>query len=157
MNRERFVEGCARSRGIAVLRCRLSANSDGEERPRAGDDDESLRNAGYLLAACFAQPLGAPQPDRLCGVVELCPRWRHVVPSVSQHDLPERTDRVGCVRRYRCCHDRLGSGEAGCSAILCGRCVGWTRRNRHHQSRLSTFLGTSFVGSVGSPVLCSAI
>jgi hypothetical protein len=42
--------------------------------PAAGDDDESLRNARHLLAACFAQPLSAPQPDRFHGMVKLCSR-----------------------------------------------------------------------------------
>ena len=54
----------------------LMASSDGEPTPCTGDDDESLRNARHLLAACFAQPLSTPQPDRLCGMVELRPRRR---------------------------------------------------------------------------------
>jgi hypothetical protein len=51
----------------------------------------------------------------------------------------------------------LAPAKAVSRAGIGSPCVGWTLGNRHHQSRLSTFLGTSFVGSVGSPVLCSAI
>jgi hypothetical protein len=124
MKRERAPQDRARSRGSAFFRCPLSTRSDGEARPRAGDDDESLRNARHLLASCFAQPLGAPQPDRLCGVVELCPRRANVVPSIAQHDRSQRTDRVGCVRDDRHSAGRSGSGKEVSGAGIGSRCVG---------------------------------
>src|ERR1700747_3841865 len=77
MRRERALQFCACIGWTALLRCRLSACADGEARPCSGDDDESLRGTRRLLAARFPEPLSASQPDRLCGMVELCARHCH--------------------------------------------------------------------------------
>src|SRR5215469_3568886 len=96
--------------GIAVLRWRLSADRNATARACVSDDDESLCNARCISAACLAEPVRKPQLDRFCGVVELCARGCHVVPSVPQYE--SRTDRRGCVRRHRCSLDRAGSSKA---------------------------------------------
>src|SRR6516162_2945533 len=98
--------------GIAVLRWGLSADRNATARASVGDDDEPLCNARCISAACLAEPVRKPQLDRFCGVVELCARGCHVVPSVPQYDRTSRTDRRGCVRRHRCSLDRAGSSKA---------------------------------------------
>jgi hypothetical protein len=78
----------------------------------------------FLLVA--SRNLGAPQPHRLCGVVEPCPRRANVVPSIAQHDRSQRTDRVGCVRGDRHSAGRSGSGKEVSGASLC--CDGASRQ-----------------------------
>ena len=80
-------------------------------RPCAGDDDESIRHARHLPAACVPQSLCASQPDRLRGVVELRARQYHGSASISWIHCSQRTDRFGFVRRYRCNPDRAGSSK----------------------------------------------
>ena len=65
--------------------------------------------------------LALPQPDRLCGMVELCARRTNVPPSIAQHNRSQRTDRIGCVRHHRRSVDRVGSGETTSRAGLGGR------------------------------------
>src|SRR5262245_53348000 len=78
---------------IALLRCCLSTNSEGEARPRARDDDEPLHDAWRLLATRIPRAVFTPQPDRLRGVVELRARQYHGSASVSWFHRSQRTDR----------------------------------------------------------------
>src|SRR5215467_3865761 len=112
------------TRGTALLRCGLSANSDDEARPRAGNDDEPLRNARGLLGACIPRPVPAPEPYSVHSVVEFCTRRANVDPSIAQYDSSQRTDRVGCVRGDRHSSDRSGSGKEVGGASLCCDGVG---------------------------------
>jgi hypothetical protein len=111
MSRERALRIVLVSVGLIFV-CGLSADSDGEARPCAGDDDEPLRHSRRLLAAWFSPPLGAPQPNCLHGVVELGTRGGNVHASLAQHDLASGTDGVDRARRYRSHSDRVGSGQA---------------------------------------------
>ena len=76
-------------------------------------------NARYFLAYSIPKPLGESEPDRLHGVVELCPRRANGVPSIAQSDRSQRTDRVGCVRCDRHIADRSGSGNEVSGASFC--------------------------------------
>src|SRR5215469_2861298 len=98
------------TRGTPLLRRSLSANSDDEERPRASDDDEPLRNAWGFLSACIPRPARAPEPHCVHSGFEFCTRRANVDPSITQHDRSQRTDRVGGVCGDRNSSDRPGSG-----------------------------------------------
>jgi hypothetical protein len=106
------------------LRCRLPANSDDEARPRTGDDDEPVRNARRLPAARIPQPVRAPQPDRLCGVVELCARHCHECAGIPKFHRSQGTDWVGRVHPDWRSLDRVGSSKAVCRASFYGVGVG---------------------------------
>lgn len=62
------------------MRCRLSANSDGEARPRAGDDDDPLCNTRHLPTAGSTQPVRESKLDRFHGMVESVQALRDLIP-----------------------------------------------------------------------------
>jgi hypothetical protein len=72
MRQERALKVVMVLVGLLFLRWRLSIDADGEARPCFSDDDVSLCDPWRFSTARLAQPLGAPQPDRLYGVVEFC-------------------------------------------------------------------------------------
>ena len=79
MNRERALKVVLVVVGLLFSRCSLSLDAVCEARACAGDDDEPLRHTRHFLAAGGPQSIGESQPDRLHGMVELCPRgclWR---------------------------------------------------------------------------------
>src|ERR1035441_2431752 len=88
--------------GIALYRNDLSLGVVCEARACVGDDDEPLRHARYFLDDGSPKPIRESEPNRLHGMVELCPRCRDVVPSFSKSDRPRGTDRVSCALRHRC-------------------------------------------------------
>jgi len=62
------------------------------------------------------KPVRAPQPDRLCGVVELCARHCHECAGIPKFHRSQRTDWVGCVHPDWRSLDRVGSSKGVCRA-----------------------------------------
>src|SRR6201988_1012942 len=75
---------------------------------------------GIFLLIASRNPSGPPQPDRVCGVVELCARRNNVFAGVAEHDLTQRTDRVCCVHCHRRNPDHTDPGRGDSGASSCG-------------------------------------
>ena len=75
---------------------------------------------GIFLLIAVRKSISASQPDRLRGMVMLCPCCDNFDPRTRNREPACRiSDRIGCTRHHRRSPDRAGSGEVSRASYRC--------------------------------------